>query len=95
MQGPFGRAHLPANDTKRDAFNAVDERQGETGSRMVKRDKPFPELRPKHALLQIRQRFNQDWRDEYKRAQERTQQGPDNALTREATPRAREKGLER
>ena len=39
------------------------------GSRMVKLHRPFPELRPKHDISQIRKSYNQQYLSEHRRAQ--------------------------
>lgn len=44
----------------RRAFNDVREHTGR-GSEMVRRDKPFPELRPEHEQAPIREAFNREW----------------------------------
>lgn len=51
--GPLRGKFIAANDRTRD-----EKRQG---SQMVKRDKPFPELRPNYAHYLKRTSFNQEW----------------------------------
>ncbi len=63
VRRPFDHARDPWLSKQLDA-----ERQSETqrresgdGSSMVKLQKPFPELKPKHDLTQVRKTFNQQW----------------------------------
>jgi len=66
VRRPFDHARDPylskqLNDLKKTEA----QRRGEgDGSRMVKLHKPFPELKPKHDLSQIRQTFNKNWMQE-------------------------------
>lgn len=55
---------------RKDLEKAEGQRREEgDGSKMVKLYKPFPELRPKHDLSQIRGNFNKSWLSEYRSAQ--------------------------
>ena len=44
-------------------------REDGDGSKMIKLHKPFPELRPKRDLSQIRETFNKNWLSEHRRTQ--------------------------
>ena len=57
------------------------------GSKMVKLHKPFPELRPKHDLSQIRGNFNKNWLSEYRSAQMKQFEAREQSLTAEKTQR--------
>lgn len=61
-------AGFRAAPSPRRAFNDVREHTGR-GSEMVQRDKPFPELRPKHEQAPIREAFNRAWLREQREAQ--------------------------
>lgn len=55
MPASFREALSPSS-----AFDHAREHTGR-GSEMVQRDKPFPELRPKHEQAPIREAFNREW----------------------------------
>jgi hypothetical protein len=66
------------------------------GSQMVKRDKPFPELRPEFEQAPIRETFNRAWLREQREArladlnrqreQHRTLEQPEHAMQRQWVP---------
>lgn len=60
-------AGFRAAPSPRRAFNDAREHTGRS-SEMVQRDKPFPELRPKHEQAPIREAFNRAWLREQREA---------------------------
>ena len=72
--GPLRPHFLAANDMHEYVQNVGQqyEKQGgaenESGSEMVKRDKPFPELKPKNANEIKSEFFNRAWMQEQRRA---------------------------
>jgi hypothetical protein len=76
------------------------QRRGDTersggGSQMVKRDKPFPELRPEFEQTPIRETFNRAWLREQREArlmelnrqrERRTHEQPEHAMQRQWVP---------
>ena len=60
-------------------------RDGGAGSKMVKLHKPFPELRPKHDLSQIRKTFNKNWLSEQRRVQMKQFEAQEQHLAAEKT----------
>lgn len=60
-----GKREFSLNTLQRESLNRA---AGETGSRMVKREKPFPELKPKKANEIKAAFFNQAWMQEQRRA---------------------------
>lgn len=52
-----------------DTRSTVQDRECRRGSNMIKRDKPFPDLRPKRDLSQIRKTFNDNWLKERREAE--------------------------
>ncbi|NQZ10815.1 MAG: hypothetical protein HRT35_26990 [Algicola sp.] len=70
-QIPYEDASQPFLKIQRDAIALSEAQHSDEGdgSTMVKRHKPFPELRPKHERSQIRKSFNQDYLREHRSAQ--------------------------
>lgn len=53
--------NIPANNTLQLDQNDREQGDNDAGSRMVKRQKPFPELKPNDDLSVKRTSFNQEW----------------------------------
>ena len=71
LRSPFDHARDSLISTQlRDMEKAEAQRRGEAGrgSAMVRLHRPFPELRPKHDMTQIRPAFNQAWLREQRAA---------------------------
>jgi len=49
------------------------------GSQMVKKDKPFPDLRPKNDHGQVKDAFDRKWRSEQLRARPQQSKAPEQA----------------
>ena len=68
---PFDRARDPYIRAQLDDLAKTEsQRRAETGrvSQMVKRHRPFPELRPRHETAPLRQAFNSAWLQEQRAA---------------------------
>ena len=67
----FDHARDPFISAQRKDLEKAESKRREEGdgSKMVKLHRPFPELRPRHDLSQIRGNFNKNWLSEYRRAQ--------------------------
>ena len=63
------RDPLISAQLKSQSQTEVKNREDGDGSRMVKLHRPFPELRPKHDISQIRKSYNQQYISEHRRAQ--------------------------
>ena len=71
LSTPFDHARDPLISAQlKDMEKTEAQRRGEggRGSAMVKLHRPFPELRPKHDMTQIRPGFNQAWLREQRAA---------------------------
>lgn len=90
-QQAFGEAVDPFARIQREAMlKKESQRRGEQdkGSLMIKTDKPFPELKPRHAQAVLRQYFNRRWDAEVKRARN---QSPDTRPTPDVFERVKAK----
>jgi len=63
---PFDHARDPwlSKQLKAERQTEAKRRESGDGAKMVKLHKPFPELKPKHDLTQIRKTFNKSWMQE-------------------------------
>jgi len=66
VRRPFDHARDPwlSKQLKAERQTEAQRRESGDGAKMVKLHKPFPELKPKHDLTQIRKTFNKNWMQE-------------------------------
>ena len=70
IRDSFEDVRDPYIKRQRDAMRKTEAKrreEGTKGSKMVKLHKPFPELKPKHDLSQIRATFNNAWLKEQRK----------------------------
>ena len=86
VRSPFDHARDPLISAQlRDMEKTEAQRREESGrgSLMVKMDKPFPDLRPKHEREPLRQSFNQAWLREQRAARMEQYKAEEAAIARE------------
>jgi len=66
VRRPFDHARDPwlSKQLKAERQTEAQRRESGDGSKMVALQKPFPQLKPKHDLTQIRKTFNKSWMQE-------------------------------